>query len=64
MKKIIVTGADGQLGRAINLQYAGSEAYELINTDVGELDITKIDRVMEFARQVRPYVAWSGRSRV
>ena len=55
MKKIIVTGADGQLGRAINLQYAGSEAYELINTDVGELDITKIDRVMEFARQVRPY---------
>jgi dTDP-4-dehydrorhamnose reductase len=33
MKKIIVTGADGQLGRAINLQYAGSEAYELINTD-------------------------------
>lgn len=55
MKKIIVTGADGQLGRAINLQYAGSEAYELINTDVGDLDITKIDRVMEFARQVRPY---------
>lgn len=55
MKKIIVTGADGQLGRAINLQYAGNEAYELINTDVGELDITKIDRVMEFARQVRPY---------
>ena len=55
MKKIIVTGANGQLGRAINLQYAGSEAYELINTDVGDLDITKIDRVMEFARQVRPY---------
>lgn len=55
MKKIIVTGADGQLGRAINLQYAGNEAYELINTDVGDLDITKIDRVMEFARQVRPY---------
>lgn len=55
MKKIIVTGAGGQLGRAINLQYAGSGEYELINTDVGELDITKIDDVMELARQVRPY---------
>lgn len=55
MKKIIVTGAGGQLGRAINLQYAGSGEYELINTDVGELDITKIDDVMELVRQVRPY---------
>lgn len=55
MKKIIVTGADGQLGRAINLQYAGNTEYELVNTDVGELDITSIDKVMEFARDVRPY---------
>ena len=55
MKKIIVTGADGQLGRAVNLQYAGSTEYELINTDVGELDITSIDKVMEFVRNVRPY---------
>ncbi len=55
MKKVIVTGADGQLGRAINLQYAGSGEYELINTDVGELDITDIDKVMELVRSVRPY---------
>lgn len=55
MKKIIVTGADGQLGRAVNLQYAGSTEYELINTDVGELDITSIDKVMEFVRNVCPY---------
>ena len=55
MKKLIVTGADGQLGRAINRQYAGSAEYELINTDVGELDITCIDKVMEFARDVQPY---------
>lgn len=55
MKKIIVTGANGQLGRAINLQYADSTEYELINTDVGELDITRVDKVMEFARDVRPY---------
>lgn len=55
MKKLIVTGANGQLGRAINQQYAGSSEYELINTDVGELDITNIDRVMEFTRDIQPY---------
>lgn len=55
MKKVIVTGANGQLGRAIHLQYAGSGAYELINTDVGELDITDIDKVMTFVRDVKPY---------
>lgn len=55
MKKIIVTGANGQLGRAINLQYAGNTEYELINTDVEELDITSIDKVMGFVREVRPY---------
>ena len=55
MKKIIVTGANGQLGRAVNLQYADSTEYVLINTDVEELDITSIDKVMEFVRDVRPY---------
>lgn len=55
MKKIIVTGCNGQLGRAVNLQYADSAEYELVNTDVGELDITKIDEVMRFAREVKPY---------
>lgn len=55
MKKVIVTGADGQLGRAINQLYAGSNAYELINTDVGELDITDINKVMEFVREIKPY---------
>ena len=55
MKKVIVTGANGQLGRAINQLYAGSTEYELINTDVGELDITNIDKVMEFTRGIRPY---------
>ncbi len=55
MKKVIVTGANGQLGRAINRLYADNTEYELVNTDVGELDITNIDRVMEFAREIRPY---------
>lgn len=61
MKKILVTGCTGQLGRAINQEYAGSGA-ELINTDVmaGEgvtaLDITNIGQVMELARQAKPDV--------
>lgn len=55
MKKIIVTGCNGQLGRAVNLEYTGSTEYELINTDVGELDITKIDEVMKFVREINPY---------
>lgn len=55
MKKIIVTGCNGQLGRAVNKLYAGDNTYEFINTDVGELDITNIDQVMTFAREVKPY---------
>ena len=49
MKKIIVTGCNGQLGRAVNQQYAGSTEYELVNTDVAELDITRVDKVLELA---------------
>ena len=55
MKKIIVTGCNGQLGRAVNQQYAGSTEYELVNTDVAELDITKVEKVLELAREVKPY---------
>ena len=49
MKKISVTGCNGQLGRAVNQQYAGSTEYELVNTDVAELDITRVDKVLELA---------------
>lgn len=55
MKKIIVTGCNGQLGIAINKQYAGKTDIELVNTDVAELDITNIDKVMEMVREVKPY---------
>ncbi len=54
-KRVMITGTNGQLGRAVNLQYADSGEYELINTDVGELDITNIDKVMTFVREVKPY---------
>lgn len=55
MKKIIVTGCNGQLGRAINIEYANDSEYEMVNTDVAELDITNISAVMKFVEEVKPY---------
>lgn len=37
-KKLIITGCNGQLGRAINKELAPHSEYELVNTDVAELD--------------------------
>lgn len=61
MKKILVTGCNGQLGRAINKEYASSEV-EFINTDVVEqdgvvaLDITDINQVLALVDKTRPDV--------
>lgn len=55
MKKIIVTGCNGQLGRAINRIYEGNLEYELVNTDVEELDITSVEKVLAFVDEIRPY---------
>ena len=58
MEKIIVTGCNGQLGRAINKELP-RDKYELINTDVfqGEgiipLDITNVDAVVDLARKTK-----------
>ncbi len=58
MEKIIVTGCNGQLGRAINKELP-KDKYELINTDVFEgegiipLDITNVDAVVELARKTK-----------
>lgn len=55
MKKIIITGCNGQLGREMNRLYAGNTDIELINTDVDELDITSVDAVVKLAKEVNPY---------
>lgn len=61
MKKILVTGCNGQLGRAIRKEYA-NDAVEFVNTDVVEgegvisLDITDVDAVLKLARETRPDV--------
>lgn len=61
MKKILITGANGQLGRALNIEYQGEEV-QFIRTDVTEsegitaLDITKIEDVLLLARAQKPDV--------
>lgn len=61
MKKILVTGCNGQLGRAIRREYANDNV-TFINTDVAEaegvarLDITDVDEVLSLVRDTRPEV--------
>lgn len=58
-KNILITGANGQLGRAIRREYS-KEDVTFINTDVAEaedvkvLDITDIDRVLAMVRDTKP----------
>lgn len=54
MKKILITGSHGQMGRALNDFYGGNEAVRLINTDVDELNITDKQEVMEKIREIAP----------
>ena len=55
MKNIIVTGCNGQLGRAVNQEISSHADITFVNTDVAELDITDIDKVLELVRDVKPY---------
>ena len=61
-KRYLITGANGQLGRAITGKLRQTDA-ELILTEAGraaeefhlqELDITKTEAVLEFTRGVKP----------
>ena len=60
MKRIMITGCNGQLGRALNQLYEKEQGITLINTDVfpGEgitsLDITDVDMVLSFVRGMKP----------
>ena len=53
--KLIVTGGNGQLGREINKLLGGEKDIEIINTDVDDLDITKLDEVLNFVEKEKPY---------
>lgn len=53
MKKLLITGCSGQLGRALNRVYE-KEQIQIINTDVSMLDITDLDAVMDLVRSEKP----------
>lgn len=55
MYKLLVTGSNGQLGREVARLYAARKDVELVNTDVGELDITNLEDTLELVDKVRPY---------
>lgn len=60
MKKIMITGCNGQLGRALNQLYEKECDVTIINTDVFQgdgitsLDITDVDAVLSFVREMKP----------
>lgn len=54
MKKILVTGCNGQLGRAVNVLMGVNADIEIINTDVADLDITRVDNVLDTVRCIKP----------
>jgi len=43
--KILITGANGQLGRELANQYKEKKGIDLILTDVSDLDITNVNKV-------------------
>lgn len=55
MYKLLITGCNGQLGRALNELYKGRNDIECINTDVAELDITNNEAVIKFVKENAPY---------
>lgn len=55
MKRLLITGAQGQLGRAINELYRNSTEVVCINTDVDELDISNLSAVMQLVEKEKPY---------
>jgi dTDP-4-dehydrorhamnose reductase len=53
--KLLITGAAGQLGQAL-VQYAGGQGWEVIPTDVHDLDITDSQSVWRELARLRPQV--------
>lgn len=53
--KILITGANGQLGRELTKQYANKNV-ELLLTDVADLDITNGEMVYSYVSKNRPDV--------
>ena len=53
---ILITGANGQLGRELTKQYSRKKGIDLILTDVSDLDISNINEVYNFVNENKPDV--------
>lgn len=53
MKKVLITGCNGQLGRALN-QLLQDTSVTVVNTDVDTLDICSLDQVMDMVKKEQP----------
>ncbi len=51
MTKILVTGANGQLGQSIRSVYSEYNNFEIVFTDVEELDICNLQQLIEFTKK-------------
>lgn len=56
MTKVMVTGCNGQLGRALKKLYDADAEYTYLGTDVGELDITDLNAVKAYVAEEKPDV--------
>ncbi len=54
MKKILVTGSNGQLGNEMRVIAAADKQHEFIFTDVAELDICDRQAVLDFVQSNKP----------
>ena len=54
--KVLITGANGQLGRELANQYKEKKGIDLILTDVSDLDIANINEVYSFVNENKPDV--------
>ena len=49
--KVLLTGANGMLAKSVKNKFKN---YEIIGTDVSELDITKLEDVKEYVSRLKP----------
>lgn len=56
MKKILITGAKGQLGTELTNRFKDNPDASLILTDVDTLDITNLDSVWEIVKEQKPQI--------
>ena len=54
-EKVVVTGCNGQLGRALKIELGKDDRFKYIGTDVDQVDITKSDELIAYIRDINPY---------